>query len=335
MILSKAEFVCEECGLVSIDEEPDFKFSYYTRNPDPNQSFRIPEQFVSLGNLIDNPFLLGSLIDGMNQSPYEDYKKQTISIKNQYTFVKLKKYEKTSIRGPTFSRYYRILRLLREYCVNYDIPESIQKRAAYLYAKIRNQSSERNHVRAIAACLYLAIHEYRICFISIEHLILNFCELSYRLNRRLLLRSVRNIQYLLKLKIQQFTCDDYIRIYVKQIYSSPNVLNQFKFKRFPFNIPKYMSQIEYIALDFAKKYRLKYLGLNPRNLACAIIYASDKTLTRFLNIRKILAYELIGDLLHISDFSIRDVFKLKLNKDYFFSKYFFKYHRGITQCQLN
>jgi transcription initiation factor TFIIIB Brf1 subunit/transcription initiation factor TFIIB len=306
IILNGHEKVCEICGLVisSMQLIDSYQFN------DPNNSeFSSGDQFVSIGNTVDNVCLLGSHIDFYSSRLFFDYKRQVISSKQQNKFKKLKMYYSLPLKIKNHETDYRIMKILNKITLYLKLAEVVKNRAAYFYRIIKKKAPKiTNHVSLIGFCIFYASREFlKNAPISLRELCETFKMLGHRISPKLIIRDSLDYKGFLKFNNIHHKSEDYIVRFIDSVVNSQEVYMRMEKKNLIYSKSEYRALLNKKCIDICKILTEKIRGSrNPFILAGAIVYCADKLIAKERKVKSVLTQKVASNAMKIAEYSIRD-----------------------------
>jgi transcription initiation factor TFIIIB Brf1 subunit/transcription initiation factor TFIIB len=316
IIQNSHESVCEICGLIHDDKT---YVSNYQFNEIKETDFSNPDQFVSIGKVVDNVCTLGTHIGYFSTRTFMDYKGKLISPNNQRLFSKLKNQYTLPIKIKNHETDYRILKILNDISQYMNLSPLVKNRAAYIYQKIKKISKHiRNHVSLIGFCIFHAVREYsQNAPVSVKELSKIFQLMGHRINPRLIIRDSLDYQNIFKTKEFPHKSEDYIVRLVNSVVNFPELDDRMGKKKNDWTKEEYqlklLSMCSYILQELSPKIRS---SRNPFILAGAIVYCADKMIAKNYGTKSLLTQEIASESMGIPEYSIRDHY-VKILKPFF------------------
>ena len=319
IILNGHEKVCEICGIVisSLQLIESYQFS------DPaNSEFSSGDQFVSIGNTVDNVCLLGSHIDYYSSRLFFDYKHHVISSKQQNKFKKLKMYYSLPLKIKNHETDYRIMKILNKITLYLNLAENVKNRAAYFYRIIKKSAVKiTNHVSLIGFCIFYASREFfHNAPIGLRELCETFKLLGHRISPKLIIRDSLEYKQFLKLNNKHHRSEDYIVRFIDSIVNSQDVYGRMKKKAIFYSKSEYRTLLNKKCISMLKILNDGIRGSrNPFILAGAVVYCADKLIAKERNVKSVLTQKIAANAMKIAEYSIRDHY-VKILKPIFHPK---------------
>lgn len=297
------ELICNECGLVI---ESDAYFSPFNYQENQNNDFR-EGQFVSMGNAIDNPYMLGTEIGGKFACLLDI---NGNIIKNQHEFKILKHKYSLRVQIKHHETEYRIKQIIRDLCQQLDLGANISQRTAYLYMKaVKAIQHIKNNVILAASCLYQACREYNRP-ITIQQIIFSFKLNGHYVTKSLIMRNIQDLA--LKTSMTSTRFGNFISMWISGFRASQElaarILHKSRYEN-PIDPELYFNRLERISNYFLGK-TLEYIpqGSNPINIAAGCILAASKWIDIRTQVHCLLTQALISRYTKITHHAIRDVY---------------------------
>lgn len=316
VVIHNGQYVCSRCGLV-IGPQYLPPIADFTSTED---SLGISsKQYVSLGSRVHIVDGLGSYIDYHTTSFFKDSHGESLVPFKQRLFRRLKYMYDLRTRISGNETNYRALRTLNRACSILQLPDSVRDRAAYYYQKISKKygklkEDSTNHIVLVAACLLLAIREYKHrAPVAIKELIEVFKNMGHRVSVRRVVREVAVIKKVIGTKNYVRKSEDYIYRIISAIINSKDVLMQLQSLDIPYNHFKRLLLKETLQILRGLNFSLRK-GRNPYILAVASVYAAAKKISFQLGIKRILTQKLVARLSGVAEYSVRDHYCSLLKK---------------------
>lgn len=306
LIQNGHESVCEKCGLVYNDE---LFICNYQFNEIKDTDYNNPDQFVSIGKVIDNVCTLGTHIGYFNSKSFCDYKGSLIPPKNQKTYAKLKRFYSLPLKIKNHETDYRILKILNDICHFIQLSPAVKNRSAYFYQKIKKNSPYiKNHVTLIAFCIFQSLREFsNKAPVGIRELAMIFQQMGHRISPRLIIRDSLDYQHIIKNSLTPHKSEDYITRLANSIINYPPIALRMEKKNSDWNKEEYQIKLIEGCNRILNILNKKIRGSrNPYILAGAIVYGSDKLIAKENNKKSILTQNIASNAMEIPEYSIRD-----------------------------
>jgi len=308
IIVHHGQFVCSRCGLVIGPQylPPIVDFTASEENLNISS-----KQYVSLGSRVHIVDGLGSYIDYHITPFFKDKYGESLSPAKQRLFRRLKyRYDlKARIIGNETN--YRALRSLNRACSVLQLPSSVRDRAAYYYQKVSKKYKElkedsTNHIVLAAACLLLAIREYKhMAPVTVQELVGVFKNLGHRVSVRRVVREIFVVKKAVDFKKYVRRSEDYIYRIISSIVNLEEVNMQLKSLGISQECLKRLLTKETLqilrTLDFSRR-----KGRNPYILAAASIYAAAKKIARRFGVKRLFTQKLVAKSSGVAEYSVRD-----------------------------
>lgn len=316
IVVHNGQLVCSQCGLVI---GPQYLSPIVDFTSSEGSSNVSSKQYVSLGSRIHIIDGLGSYIDYHVTPFFKDRYGASLCPARQRLFRRLKyKYDlRARIVGNETN--YRALRTLNRVCSILQLPSPVRDRAAYYYQKASKKYEEiredsTNHIVLVAACLLLAIREYKyIAPITVRELVGVFKNLGHRVSIRRVVREILVVRKVVGLKNYVRKSEDYIYRIVSSIVNSEEVITHLKTVGISQDRLKRLLIKETLKILRSLDFSLRR-GRNPYILAAASIYAAARKIAEQLGIKRFLTQKIVAKSSGVAEYSIRDHYCTLLKK---------------------
>jgi transcription initiation factor TFIIIB Brf1 subunit/transcription initiation factor TFIIB len=181
--------------------------------------------------------------------------------------------------------------VIAQICKLLEVPAAVRDRAIYLYHHSHPQKNWM--VQFGAAALWVAVRELKYTAITWDHIQAAYKTTGHNFKLSTVRRIIRDHMP----KFKTVTVKDYLENALGHFFSVETV-------SLPYT--ELVRKYAYALLTVLPKYK----GVNPRNLAFAIIYSADRIAAAWLKIPKRLT--LASFVPHVKEFSLRNIFYLYL-----------------------
>ncbi|MHA1506147.1 MAG: hypothetical protein ACTSR0_03030 [Candidatus Asgardarchaeia archaeon] len=317
LILHNGEIKCSECGLVVGVEMRDM--DPYSESYDNVSNYN--HQYVGDRIKVESDGIAGSYIDYYKSKLFKDSKGRALSKKKQKLFYKLKyNYDELLKRKANRSQN-SALKVMEIVSKKLNIPSDVIRRATYYY-KVVSKSGRRtsNHLVTCIACPLLTVRSYGIPPISFREIKEILYGMGYKVSKRRIFSELSDVAKRLDLKPFPVRSETYLLRMLNKLLSDEDVKEKLRAHGIDENV--YFSKLLETCKEILETIPPSERGgRNQYVMTSAVIYASERLLSKREGRKCIFTQNDIGRALNIPHYSVRDHFsflskKLGLKRPY-------------------
>ncbi|MHA1597007.1 MAG: hypothetical protein ACTSWV_05255 [Candidatus Asgardarchaeia archaeon] len=310
LILHNGEIKCSKCGLVVGVEMRDME--PYSESYDYLSNYN--HQYVGDRIKTEGDGVAGSYIGYYKSKLFKDSKGKILSKKRQKLFYKLKyNYDELFKRRANRSQS-SALKVMEIVSKKLNVPNDIIRRVTYCYKVVlKSGRHTSNHLITCIACLLLTVRLYGALPISVREVEEILSEMGYKVNKRRIFSELSDVAKMFNLKPFPMRSESYLIRMVNRFLSDKDVREKLKSHGIDENI--YFSKLLEACREILEMVPPSERGgRNQYVMTSAVIYASERLLSKREGRKCIFTQNDVGKALNIPHYSVRDHFSFLSKK---------------------